>query len=216
MMRTGWLIPYLMLLGFAGVAPSPLQAGEVRTSPEQASTFVRDLGNRAVSLLAGYANGDAARLQTQLRVLIHDGFDLDTISRFALGSSWQRATPAQQQEYQALFAAWTADTYARQLGADRGATLTVIDSQPALDSTDAIVRTQINRADGSSIDTELRVREREGHMQIVDVTMGGVSMDVTQRDEFSAVIHRKGIGGLISDLKTHVNSLSVADGTASH
>lgn len=60
--------------------------------------------------------------RNKLQNLIHEGLDLDMISRFAIGTAWQTATPAQRQEYQALFAAWTAESYANRLGADKGGT----------------------------------------------------------------------------------------------
>src|SRR5579883_365655 len=83
MARTGWLVP-LMALAFVGIAPAPRAAAQ--TSPDQASRFVEALGGQAVTLFAKYGNGDAHRLHAELQNLIHEGFDLDMISRFSLGS----------------------------------------------------------------------------------------------------------------------------------
>ena len=209
MVRTGWFIP-LMALALVGIAPAPRAAAQ--TSPDQASKFVEALGGRAVTLLARYGDGDARQLQVELQNLIHDGFDLDMISRFALGTAWQTATPPQRQEYQTLFAVWTAESYANRLGADKGGSLTVLGAragsdQPGSDPADAFVRTRINRPNGTSVEADLRVRASEGRLRIIDVTMGGVSMDVTQRDEFSAVIRREGVDGLIRELRTHISGL---------
>jgi phospholipid transport system substrate-binding protein len=205
--RTAWLVPGLMVLALGVVAP--LQAAEVRTSPEQASKFIQDLGKQAVGLLAARPDGNSRDLQMQLRELIRQAFDLDLISRFALGASWATATPAQRLEYQRLFAAWMADSYARRLGADKAGSLTVIDGRPDVDSADALVRTRINRSDAPAIETDLRVRDSEGGMKIIDVTMGGVSLDVTQRDQFASVIKRKGLDGLISELRARTSTPSV-------
>jgi phospholipid transport system substrate-binding protein len=196
-----------MMLALGGVAP--LQAAEVRTSPEQASKFIQDLGKQAVALLVAHPDGDSRDRQTRLRELIRQGFDLDLISRFALGAYWQTATPAQRLEYQQLFVAWMADSYARRLGADKAGSLTVIDGRPDVDSADALVRTRINRSDAPAIETDLRVRDSEGGMKIIDVTMGGVSLDVTQRDQFASVIKRKGLDGLISELRARTSTPSV-------
>lgn len=216
MARSGWLVP-LIAIALIGIAPVPRAAAQ--TSPDQASKFVQALGGRAVTLLSRYGDGDARQLHVKLQNLIHEGFDLDMISRFALGTAWQTATPTQRQEYQTLFAAWTAESYANRLGADKGGSLTVLGAragseQPGSDPADAFVRTRINRANGTSIDADLRVRTTAGGMKIIDVTMGGVSMDVTQRDEFAAVIQREGLGGLIRELKTHVSGLDVDQNAA--
>lgn len=210
MIRAGWLIPYAVLLALVSVAISPLAAAEIQTSPEQASIFVQDLGSRTVALLAKYPDSDTPEFQAQLRDLIQQSFDLNLMGRFVLGATWQTATPGQQKEYQELFALWTADSYARRLGTDRGGSLTVIGAQPQSGTADAVVQATIIRPDGMSIDTNLRVRESDGQMKIIDVTMGGVSMDVTQRDEFASVVQHKGLDGLISDLRAGVGSLRVA------
>jgi phospholipid transport system substrate-binding protein len=65
-----------------------------------------------------------------------------------------------------------------------------------------------------TIETNLRVHGSGDQMKIVDVTMGGVSMVVMQRDEFAAVIRRRGLDGLISDLKRRTGDLTLA--TARH
>ena len=210
MTRTGWLIPCAVLLGLMSGAPSTLNAADAQTPPEQAAQFIRDLSDRTMTLLAQYPDGEAPELQGQLRDIIGSSFDLDLIGRFALGSSWQSATPAQQQEYKKVFALWTADTYAHRLGADRGGSLTVVDALPDVDSTDALVRTEIKRPYGMSIDTNLRVRGTGDQMKIVDVTMGGVSMILMQRDEFAAVIRRQGLDGLIAGIRHRANGVTLA------
>jgi len=213
MVRNAWLVP-LMVFALVGIAPAPRATAEDQTSPEQASRFIQDLGSRTVTLLTAYHDNDARQLQQRLRDLIREGFDLDMISRFALGATWQTATPAQRQEYQALFAAWAVESYARQLGADKGGSLTVLGAQAGSEqlgpnTADAIVHTRLNRANGPSMDADLRVRDSAGRMKIVDVTMDGVSMDVTQRDEFASIIRRKGLTGLIGDLKARTDRPAV-------
>jgi phospholipid transport system substrate-binding protein len=210
MIRTGWLTPYIVLLALAGGAPSTLNAAEIQTPPAQAAQFVRDLSDQTMALLAEYADGESPALQQQLRGLITGAFDLEWISRFALGATWQSATPAQRENYQELFALWTADTYAHRLGADRGGSLAVIDAASDPSSADALVRTEIRRPFGVVIETNLRVRGSGEQMKIVDVEMGGVSMVVMQRDEFTAVIRRRGLSGLIGDLKIRANNISLA------
>ncbi len=212
MIRTRWFVPCLMVLALGGIVP--LQAADVQISPEQASPeraskFIEDLGKQAVGLLVAHPDGDSPDLHIQLRELIHQGFDLDLISRFALGASWKTATPAQRTEYQKLFVTWMADAYARRLGADKAGTLTVIDARPDVHSADALVRTRINRSDAPAVETDLRVRNSEGRMKIVDVSMGGVSLDVTQRDEFASVIQRIGVDGLIRELRARTATPSV-------
>ncbi len=53
-----------------------------------------------------------------------------------------------------------------------------------------------------------RVRESNGALKIVDVVIEGISMSITQRSDFSAVIQRKGggIDGLLEELEAKLAS----------
>jgi phospholipid transport system substrate-binding protein len=194
----------IALLSFAAV-PS----AEAQTSPARASAFVQELSGRAIALLAHYDDAVPTQLNGQFDDLIKRGFDLEAIGRFALGRAWQRATAQQQRDYQAVFAAWAIKTYTRRLTANKGGRLDVIDGKPFAE-TDALVRTKITLAGGMQVDADLRVRETEGRMKIVDVIMEGVSLAVTQRAEFGAVIEHQGLDGLIADLRGKVQDLDMA------
>lgn len=201
MIRIGRLASLFIFLVFLGFVPARLAAAEIQIVPAQAAKFIHDLGKRIVALLDRYPSGDAPHLQAQLRDIIRESFDLDRIGRFALGRAWESATDVQQKEYLNLFALWTADNYARRLGGDRGGSLAVLGAQPGINATDALVHTQINRANGTSITVNLRVHDNGRQIRIIDVAMGRVSMAVTQRDDFASVIGRKGLNALISDLR---------------
>ena len=44
------------------------------------------------------------------------------------------------------------------------------------------------------------VRQMNGHFKIIDVTIAGISLVVTKRSEFDAVIRREGMPGLLRRL----------------
>ena len=86
------------------------------------------------------------------------------IGRFALGRSWRSATPAQRQEYQKLFAAWTINDYERLLGANMDGRLTIIGVQP-IGWQDALVHTRIDPLNGTPVEMDLRVRGSDVQMK---------------------------------------------------
>jgi phospholipid transport system substrate-binding protein len=50
-----------------------------------------------------------------------------------------------------------------------------------------------------------RIRERgDGDLVAIDVIIEGISLVVTQRSEFSAVIERSGMDGLLAELRQRV------------
>ena len=72
-----------------------------------------------------------------------------------------------------------------------------------------IVDSNILRDPQPAVRVQWRVRQRDGHLKIVDVVVEGVSMAVTQRSEFASVIRKRGgqVSGLIEDLRAKLTTL---------
>jgi phospholipid transport system substrate-binding protein len=197
--RFASILVVFALLGFAPAA----QAQAIKTSPEKAAQFVHEFGGRVVSALARTDTSDA-QIRQEIETLIRDSVDIETIGRSSLGSAWQRASEAQRKDFQEQFAVWATRTYAERLGGNRGGSLTVLGSVGT--ASDAYVRTRVARPDGRSSLMDLRLREAQGRMRIVDAEVDGISMDMTQRDEFASVVRRQGLDALIANLKTQVKA----------
>jgi phospholipid transport system substrate-binding protein len=70
-------------------------------------------------------------------------------------------------------------------------TLKILGSRPE-GETDALVSTQLIRPDAPPVAVDWRVRQRGSQDKVIDVAVEGVSMSVTQRQEFASVIQRGG------------------------
>ena len=167
---------------------------------------MQDLGSRAVALFAGYSPAEAEKNKEEFRQIFREGFDFDLIGRFVLGAPWRNASAEQKAEYQKLFETWVLDTYTRRIGAYKGEKFKIIREEPIAE-TDAIVETEIDRPDAPPLKAGWRVRNIQGQMKIVDVVVEGISMALTQRQEFASVVQREGLDGLLKELKTKVDSL---------
>lgn len=161
--------------------------------------FVKSLGDDAIEVLSS-PNTDTSERRRRYRELLDQGFAVDTIGRFALGRYWRIATPKQQSEYLVLFREFVLETYATRLDNFAGETFDVIEAQP-LDDMDTMVATEIPLPDGPRIRVDYRVRAREDGYKIVDVLVEGVSLITTQRAEFSSIVNRIGIEGLLDLLR---------------
>lgn len=195
--RFASLLLWLALVVFAG----PAQAQGSPTSPEQAARFVHEFGGRIVTVLARTETPDT-QLRREIETLIFENIDVEAIGRSSLGASWQRASEAQRAEYLALFAVWATRTYADRLGVNRGGSLTVLGALAT--ASDAYVRARVAKADGRASLLDLRVREIQGRLKIVDAEVDGISMDQMQREEFASVVRRQGLDALIASLRTQV------------
>lgn len=183
----------LTLLRAAGAAPA--------TDP---TDFVRDFGNRVIATVADDSLSPGQR-QAALERLLRAGVDARRIGRFALGKYARRASKPERAEFDRLFAAGIVATYSRHLGSYEGETLQVRGAQLRGEQ-GALVSSRVIRPNGPAVAVDWHLRDDAGTWRIVDVVIEGISMALTQRAEFAAVI-RAGNGrleGLLARLREQV------------
>jgi phospholipid transport system substrate-binding protein len=183
----------VLLVGFLCAAePRPAAA-------QDAQTFVATLGQQAIQVL-GPSVPEATRL-ARFRQLFRNDFDLAGLSQFVLGRYWRIATPQEQQEFLGLFHEYLVRAYSTRLGQYSGEQFRVVGVRPY--GAEAIVSSQILRAGGAPVQVDWYLTNAGGRFLITDVYVSGVSMKVTQRDEFAAVIQRNGgrVAGLIAEMR---------------
>ncbi len=170
-------------------------------TPEGARDFIRSLGDEAVAALSDDSLSEEARTE-ELRRLFARGFDIRTIALFALGRHWRGASKQQLREYLALFTDFIVTSYAERFGEYTGETLKVKGTRKGSGS-DVMVVSDVVQPGKPALRVDWRVRETKHGYKIVDVIVEGVSMLITQRDEFTAVIRSKGKGieGLLAALR---------------
>ena len=175
-----------------------LPAAAVAETP---SEFVASLGDNAIRMLVDEDVSPDQRI-ANFRVLLLEGFDLPLIGRFVLGVHWRRASPEQRTEYTELFEKFLVQSYAARLGQYGGESLRVRAARGGGEK-DTIVSTEILQEGRPAVKVDWRVRRSGANYKVVDVIVEGVSMVITQRDEFSSVIRREGgsIEALLSRLR---------------
>jgi phospholipid transport system substrate-binding protein len=164
--------------------------------------FIAALGNQAIQVL-GPSVSQSQRI-ARFRQLFQSDFDVPGIGQFVLGRYWRTASPEEQQEFLRLFQEYIVQSYAAQLGEYGGEPFRVTGSRPSGNET--VVTSEIDRHSGSRIVVDWYVVERGGAPKISDVYVGGVSMKVTQRDQFASVIQRNGgkVDALLTMLRQRV------------
>ena len=188
----------LLVLTLAAAAARGTLAG----APDEAAQFVRGFGDEAIAMLSDPALSPDER-EREFRQLLTEGFHLEVIARFVLGRHWRRADEAEREEFGRLFEDYVVAAYARQLGDYAGQELKVGVGRPQSDRI-ALVDSHITRSQGEALKVQWRLRRYDGGWRIIDVVVEGVSMAVTYRSEFSAVISSHGgqIAGLLEVLRT--------------
>lgn len=172
---------------------------------QDAGAFIQNLGDRAIKTFSDKAN--KAKAKEKFHTLLVEGFDVPYIARWVLGRYWNIANDAQRQEYLALFERMIVDAYAGRFAEYSGETFKITGTRPEGDA-DSSVTTQIVRPSGPPVNVDWRVRKAGATYKIIDVSVEGVSMGVTQRSEFASVIQSNGgqFDGLLKVLRAKVSA----------
>jgi phospholipid transport system substrate-binding protein len=209
----------LCLLGLLPVsAVAQTDAAPATQNHEQAMTtapgkFIQDLGDQAISVIA---NKDLSQDQRSdhFRQMLRSSFDLATIGRFVIGRSWNAATSDQQQEYMHLFEALVIKTYSDRFAIYTGEGFRVTGVRPESEK-DTVITSEITHPDGSEpTEVDWRVRHKDGKLGIIDVVIEGVSLSVTQRQEYASIIQRDGgkLNGLLALMRQQLQEPVSAQG----
>jgi phospholipid transport system substrate-binding protein len=178
---------FLGLLLLCGVLAAPLPS---HAAPADPAAFVSDLGKRAINALTS-TQSEPDR-EKAFRALFEEGFDLQAIGRFVLGPYWRTATEPQRTEFLKLFETYVVHSSAVRFGEYSGEQLTVQGSRPQGDDA-AVVSSQIVQPQGQPpIKVDWQLSKGPQGYKITDVNVEGVSMAVTQRQEFASIIQRNG------------------------
>lgn len=154
---------------------------------KQAEAFVQKMSDDALALVTDASSKGETR-RTKFRDLLSRNFDMAWIGQFVLGRHWQRATPDQRDKYLKLFEESIVFTYTEKFDEYSGQKLRVTGSRD--DEKYVFVKSQIFDPAGSRADVnvEWRLIVDGANLRIVDVLIEGVSMSLTQRNEYSSVI----------------------------
>ncbi len=192
MLAQGIVAVFVVVAGMMAT-PGPAAAGEYPAD------FISALGNQGLAVIRSNAAIDqkAAYFHQMLR----QDFDLARISRFGLGPYWRAASEREQQEFSRLLEDHLVRFYGRRFAEYGGESLRVTGSRADPDG--VIVSSQIIRPQGLPIAVDWRLGLSDGRYKIADVIVDGVSMALTQRSEFAAMIQRNGgqVAGLLAAMR---------------
>jgi len=184
----------LVLLPLAG-----WHAARAEPSPAAARELIQKVGDDVLTVLRADELGKAQKFDRLVELL--DGpIDLDLVARLILGRYWRTASAAQQAEYLDLFRAFALHTLASRLDVYGGQEFEITGAK-VVGRDDALVSSRI-LSGGPPLAVDWRVRQLDdGSLVAIDVIVEGVSLIVTQRSEFGAVVERRGLDGLLAELR---------------
>jgi len=156
---------------------------------QSASEVIQALADQALSDLTDQTLPDDVR-RKKFVALMDRYFEMDVVSRFVLGRYWRSISQEEISDFATLLQNYLALNYANQFKELNGEQFVV--GNETQNNKDTFVNSQFVRPDGPPVSIVWRMREFDNEFKIIDVSIEGLSMGITQRDEFTSVIQQNG------------------------
>ncbi len=194
-----------VLLALCTALPSAAQNADAVAVVENLHAALLDIMQNAESL--GYAGR-----RDRIAPIIEESFDLQFLTRFAVGRSWSDLSAEQRNVMVDVFSRWTIGHYAARFNGYSAEQFETISSKQARKGRE-LVRTvlKINNDPGENVSLDYLLQESGGKWRIVNVIANGVSDLSLKRADYGAVIKTQGLDSLIAKLNGQIGEFETAD-----
>jgi phospholipid transport system substrate-binding protein len=136
----------------------------------------------------------------EIRKIAAEVFDLEEMSRRALGPHWNARTPEEQREFVTLFTDLLERSYLGRIESGRGGK--VLYTGESVTDGEATVRTRIVTAQRTEIPVDYRMHRRDGQWRVYDLNIEGISLINNYRSQFNSVIQSNSYAALVERLRS--------------
>ena len=140
-----------------------------------------------------------AERRRRIRAVVNQIFDFTEISQRGLGRHWQARTPAEREQFVALFGDLLENAYITKIESYSGEKIQY--PGDVIDGDLAVVKTRIVTKQETEIPIDYRMFLNGGRWAVYDVSIEGISLIGNYRTQFNAVIQRSGYPDLVVKLK---------------
>jgi phospholipid transport system substrate-binding protein len=156
------------------------------------------------------AAGDRQRALKLAEEKILPHVDFEEATRLAVGRGWAKASPEQKKQLSTEFKNMLVRTYSNAISTYEGQQMKVLPVRMKPGDTEATVHNQFTRpGNPKPVLIDYSMRKADGGWKIYDIVVEGVSLVLTYRSEFDAVVKQDGIDGLIRRLSQKNTPASV-------
>lgn len=188
-------------LPFSAALPANAQAASPATGAA-ATRYVDDLSTRVFTVLKDKSLSRNA-LRGKFRSMLRENFALDDIGNRLIRRYRSQITPAQYTAYQAALPEFAINAYADRLAEYANANVQPVRTLPRGSKGDVDVYSRIVvPGKGQPFDAIWTVRPTAGTFKILNLTVAGINLSLTQEADFSAYIAKNGFDALVGFMKS--------------
>lgn len=181
----------------AGVCLPGIAEAQAVTAPEK---MISGLNTKLLATMKqAQALGVQGRFQT-LEPTLSKTYDIATMTRMAVGPSWDTLQPAQKAALTEAFSRMMIATYAKRFDGFSGETFQITEITDR--AADKMVKTQIIQSNGKPVPINYLMRKSGPEWKVVDVYLDGtISELASRRAEFTSILRSGGPDALIASLR---------------
>ncbi len=155
-----------------------------------AKSFVQEVSSSVISALKKTENNLPARREAFSEIFSQYA-DVPKIAQFTAGTAWRTADEAARAEYVNAFRKYMAHTYAVRVG-EYGDEKVNIGRVSDLGSGKFVVETSVTQQNGQPpVSLNWQLKKEEAGLKLNDLRVENISMSLTQRAEFAALLATK-------------------------
>lgn len=193
----------VLLAGGTGALPGATahaQPVPAAATPEQlaaASAFLQKLADDVFAILRDRSLSEAEK-DRRLRALLIENVAVKPLGDRMIRRHRAGITPEQYQAYAAAFPDFVVGAYGDRLRAYAGAEFKVVRTVPRGTRGDVDVVARVSERTGQPFESIWTVaRDGQGRWRLLNLTVAGVNLALTQEADFSAYIQRNGFDALV-------------------
>jgi len=198
----------VLRLRLAGTLLVPLLAAAGLAAGGPATATIAKLNDTLLGVLKNAETlGFQGRL-AKLRPAVADAFDLDFMAEKSIGKYWKPLSDADKKRWRDLFQEYTAANYAGNFDHFGNQRFEISGEEPSQNDT-TVVHTTLIDPGGESTALDYRLHQTPQGMKIIDIYLKGtVSQLALQRSDFTSVLERGGLDGLITTIRGKIDDLA--------
>lgn len=191
-----------LILGFAFALSLGTNSFAVDCKTPQ--TFMQSVSDDVIKILENPAFNDEKK-QAELTEQFNKYIDSDWMGKFVLGRHWRTIQKPQQDKYLGVYKTFLAKTYVGKFKKYTGKEkINVTGFKPLSSPSEFFVSSVIVAPKQEDLNVGYRLSKSGTCYKVTDIVGEGVSLINTQRQDFNAVMNRKGFNDLISLLEEKI------------
>ena len=154
------------------------------------------------------AAGDWVKINVLVDEKVMPVIDFEKMTALAVGRHWRSASPVQKNELMKVFRELLLLSYSGAIRFADKAGMKILPPRRNPGDIDVVVRTRVTVPGRQAVPIDYRLRKSDSGWRIIDLNVQGLWLIENYRSQFTQIVSRDGISGLVTAIENKNKSLS--------